>query len=183
MHLRIPRALTASCRFGQPPRTGLTGVKEYTSKAPQDVILTIPKANVYRFGDPNTASPVFRDLEWSVNEGESWAIIGSGSGEKTSFFQVGGLLHLLCQSIERPPTLHSPISTITETQIPRCFWATYVSRLRPHRPQAYFLSSPPSRRIRTNTSPSCHLGTAGAQLGVRSTTSLHDTAPCARRTG
>lgn len=56
----------------------------------QDTVLYIPKANVYRFGDPNNARPVFRDLQWIVKEGESWAVVGSGSGEKTALFQVSG---------------------------------------------------------------------------------------------
>ncbi|KAJ6493285.1 P-loop containing nucleoside triphosphate hydrolase protein [Mycena sanguinolenta] len=53
------------------------------------VVLNIPKANVYRFGDANSLStPVFRDLEWSVKVNESWAVVGSGSGEKSSAFDM-----------------------------------------------------------------------------------------------
>jgi hypothetical protein len=51
----------------------------------------IPTANVYRFGDPNNAKPVLRALDWTVRERESWAVIGSGAGEKTAFFEFGHL--------------------------------------------------------------------------------------------
>ncbi|KAF8157305.1 P-loop containing nucleoside triphosphate hydrolase protein [Mycena galopus ATCC 62051] len=51
-------------------------------------ILNIPKANVYRFGEANRATPVFRDLEWSIKSSESWAVVGSGSGEKSSVFDM-----------------------------------------------------------------------------------------------
>ena len=52
-------------------------------------IIDIPKAHVYRFGDSNRASPVFKDLQWTVHEGESWAIISAGrGGQKTTLLQV-----------------------------------------------------------------------------------------------
>ncbi|KAF7362682.1 p-loop containing nucleoside triphosphate hydrolase protein [Mycena venus] len=51
-------------------------------------VLNIPRANVYRFGDANRATPVFRDLDWSIKANESWAVVGSGSGEKSSIFDV-----------------------------------------------------------------------------------------------
>jgi ABC-type molybdenum transport system ATPase subunit/photorepair protein PhrA len=54
-----------------------------------DIVLHIPRANVFRFGDSNKASPVFKDLEWTVKEGENWAVIGSGwGGNKTALLQV-----------------------------------------------------------------------------------------------
>lgn len=65
-------------------------LRAYTTRAAtQNAILHIPKANVYRFGDPNNARPVFQDLQWTINDGESWAVVGSGSGEKIALFQVG----------------------------------------------------------------------------------------------
>lgn len=52
-------------------------------------VVSIPKADVYRFGDANaTATPVFHDLDWTVKEGESWAVIGFASHEKHDFFQM-----------------------------------------------------------------------------------------------
>ncbi|KAG6824696.1 hypothetical protein H0H93_001651, partial [Arthromyces matolae] len=66
-------------------RRAFGAVKHYsTSRTP---FLHIHKSNVYRFGDSNTASPVFRDLSWTVHENEAWAVIGSGSGEKATLFE------------------------------------------------------------------------------------------------
>ncbi|KAG1866991.1 hypothetical protein C8R48DRAFT_761311 [Suillus tomentosus] len=48
-------------------------------------IVQIPRSNIYRFGDPNFAAPVFHDVEWTINKGESWAVI-SGSKQKTAFY-------------------------------------------------------------------------------------------------
>jgi hypothetical protein len=55
---------------------------------PAGLILTIPKANVYNFGDTNSASPVFHDLAWRVLEAQSWAVVSPGSGAKSNLFQV-----------------------------------------------------------------------------------------------
>ncbi|KAI0311188.1 P-loop containing nucleoside triphosphate hydrolase protein [Amylostereum chailletii] len=51
-------------------------------------VLRIPKADVYQFGDPNGARRVISDLEWTVQEGESWAVVGSGSGEKSALLET-----------------------------------------------------------------------------------------------
>ena len=40
-------------------------------------VIRISKSDVYRFGDGNNSQPVFRNLEWTVNEDESWAIVGA----------------------------------------------------------------------------------------------------------
>ena len=53
-----------------------------------NTILRIPKADVYRFGDGNKVSPVFKDLEWTINEGESWAIVGPAGNEKSLLLEV-----------------------------------------------------------------------------------------------
>ena len=50
--------------------------------------MRIPNANIYRFGDPNGARPVLRAVDWTVREGESWAVVGSGAGEKTALLEV-----------------------------------------------------------------------------------------------
>lgn len=85
-------------------------------------IIHIPKANVYRFGDSNASKPLFRDLEWTVNEGESWAVVGSGSGAKTALFQAS--------LIEVHFYIHS-------NMILRCFWGT-CEYLHLHLPQKVF---------------------------------------------
>ncbi|KAK1226497.1 hypothetical protein PQX77_010523 [Marasmius sp. AFHP31] len=52
-------------------------------------IINIPKANIYPFGAATRKTqPVFTDVEWKVEKGESWAIVGSGSGEKNLLFQT-----------------------------------------------------------------------------------------------
>ncbi|KAJ3828706.1 P-loop containing nucleoside triphosphate hydrolase protein [Lentinula raphanica] len=61
----------------------------YSTLSPHDAIINIPKANVNRFGDGKYAQPLFRDLTWTVREGESWAVIGKGGGgEKTALFDT-----------------------------------------------------------------------------------------------
>ena len=66
-------------------------LRAYTTRGSSqniNTVLHVPKANVYRFGDSNNSRPVFCDLQWTVKDGESWAVVGSGSGQKTALFQV-----------------------------------------------------------------------------------------------
>jgi ABC-type molybdenum transport system ATPase subunit/photorepair protein PhrA len=58
-------------------------------------ILHLPKANVYKFGDGDAARPVFRQLEWSILDGENWAVVGASS--KSSVVKVSQLLLLRIQ--------------------------------------------------------------------------------------
>ena len=51
-------------------------------------VIRISKSDVYRFGDGNNSQPVFRNLEWTVNEGESWAIVGAAGQEKSELLEV-----------------------------------------------------------------------------------------------
>ncbi|KAJ7624902.1 P-loop containing nucleoside triphosphate hydrolase protein [Roridomyces roridus] len=52
-------------------------------------IINIPRADVYRFGAATQRStPVFRDLEWTIKANESWAVVGTGSGEKSTVFDM-----------------------------------------------------------------------------------------------
>ncbi|TRM59938.1 P-loop containing nucleoside triphosphate hydrolase protein [Schizophyllum amplum] len=59
-----------------------------TNKTQPQPLIRIPRANIYRFGDGNHAAPALRELEWTVNQGENWAVIGSGSGQKATVFQM-----------------------------------------------------------------------------------------------
>jgi ABC-type transport system involved in cytochrome bd biosynthesis fused ATPase/permease subunit len=61
---------------------------QHTSAAHTSYVVRIPNANVYRFGDPDGARPVLRAVDWTVREGESWAVVGSGAGEKTALLEV-----------------------------------------------------------------------------------------------
>lgn len=56
--------------------------------AGQNTLIRILRANVYRFGDGNKATPIFKDVEWTVKGGESWAIVGPAGSEKTDFLEV-----------------------------------------------------------------------------------------------
>ena len=56
--------------------------------AAHSYVVRIPNANVYRFGDPDGARPVLRAVDWTVREGESWAVVGSGTGGKTALLEV-----------------------------------------------------------------------------------------------
>ncbi|KAJ7073159.1 P-loop containing nucleoside triphosphate hydrolase protein [Mycena amicta] len=53
-------------------------------------ILSLPKADIYRFGDAtNLATPVLRTtVPWSIQSNESWAVVGSGSGDKSLIFDM-----------------------------------------------------------------------------------------------
>ncbi|KAE9386512.1 P-loop containing nucleoside triphosphate hydrolase protein [Gymnopus androsaceus JB14] len=65
------------------------GSRLSTNASSSELVVNIPKADVYRFGDGKHAQPLFRDLNWTVKEGESWAVIGSGGGgEKTALFNT-----------------------------------------------------------------------------------------------
>ncbi|KAJ7467484.1 P-loop containing nucleoside triphosphate hydrolase protein [Mycena latifolia] len=68
-------------------RLALTSTRNYSTTV-SSAVLSIPRANVYRFGDANRATPVFYDLEWSIEKNESWAVVGTGSGEKSSVFDM-----------------------------------------------------------------------------------------------
>ncbi|KAG2087721.1 P-loop containing nucleoside triphosphate hydrolase protein [Suillus cothurnatus] len=68
-------------------RTALK-LRLYSDRAAANSIVQISRSNIYRFGDPNFAAPVFRDVEWTIDEGESWAVIGTGSKQKTALLQT-----------------------------------------------------------------------------------------------
>ncbi|KAL1744197.1 P-loop containing nucleoside triphosphate hydrolase protein [Schizophyllum fasciatum] len=86
MFLRVRPRLSAPLRCGT---TLVFPIRCYTTNGSQEVALIhIPKAHVYHFGDGNHAPPALRDLEWTVNPGENWAIIGSGTGHKTTIFET-----------------------------------------------------------------------------------------------
>ncbi len=55
-------------------------------------VVRVPRANVYRFGDSDSARPVLTGVDWTVREGESWAVVGSGAGEKTALLEVNTII-------------------------------------------------------------------------------------------
>ncbi|KAF8608444.1 P-loop containing nucleoside triphosphate hydrolase protein [Ceratobasidium sp. AG-I] len=40
------------------------------------LVINVPKCNIYRFGDGQRATPALHDVQWTVNEGESWVVTG-----------------------------------------------------------------------------------------------------------
>lgn len=83
------RALSTLLLSSRNPYYISTGTRLFTSNAvAQSTIIHIPRANVYRFGDANKARPVFKDLEWTVKEGENWAVVGPAGSEKTNILEV-----------------------------------------------------------------------------------------------
>ncbi|KAJ6458423.1 P-loop containing nucleoside triphosphate hydrolase protein [Mycena vitilis] len=80
------------------------------------LVLNIPTANVYRFGDAtNRATPVFRNLAWRIKTNESWAVVGSGSGEKSSTFDML-MGHLRIHPPPPPPAGLFPFLSDAEEQ-------------------------------------------------------------------
>ncbi|KAI0300031.1 P-loop containing nucleoside triphosphate hydrolase protein [Multifurca ochricompacta] len=66
------------------------------------------RASIYLFGDPNSARPVLRDVDWTVREGESWAVVGSSASEKTALLEVPSCLfpsniRISCSFAHRQP--------------------------------------------------------------------------------
>ncbi|KAF7324893.1 p-loop containing nucleoside triphosphate hydrolase protein [Mycena kentingensis (nom. inval.)] len=55
-------------------------------RSASSTVLSLPKADVFRFGDANRATPVFRSVEWTIQPNESWAVVGSG--EKSLVFEM-----------------------------------------------------------------------------------------------
>jgi ABC-type transport system involved in cytochrome bd biosynthesis fused ATPase/permease subunit len=72
-------------------RHGLSNQNRLQSTAGSHPLVYIPICNVYNFGQPNGAPPVFKDVHWTVREGESWAVVGAGGGEKTALLQVSSI--------------------------------------------------------------------------------------------
>ena len=54
-------------------------------------IIHIPKADVFRFGDTKASDAIFKELEWTVKDGENWAVIGATPCSKSELFRVSGL--------------------------------------------------------------------------------------------
>ncbi|KAI9441834.1 P-loop containing nucleoside triphosphate hydrolase protein [Lactarius indigo] len=71
-------------------------------------VVHIPKANIYRFGDSDSARPVLTGVDWTVREGESWAVVGSGAGEKTALLET-----LLGNTRISPPPPAGPLPSLS----------------------------------------------------------------------
>jgi hypothetical protein len=165
------------------PRRFSTNASTSTSKSTSSqanlqeapLVIHIPKASVYCFGDGKHAQPLFRDVAWTVKEGESWAVIGSGGGgEKTIVFEVCMIFHFY-SSILIPISntslfpLHRPSSAAIE----------YHRILLPQAVSFPFLISPASTHTQKSLlSPS----DTGNKPEANFTTTQRGTAPYKKKT-
>lgn len=96
--------------------------RSLSSQSVSNAVLRIPKANVYRFGDGNRANPVFKNLEWTVKEGENWAIVGPAGSEKSDFLDVSGLslcgAHPYSNTVPDALGLHARLPSSSQRTIP-----------------------------------------------------------------
>ncbi|KAH7883338.1 P-loop containing nucleoside triphosphate hydrolase protein [Phlebopus sp. FC_14] len=119
---------TAKLRFG--PTRWKTVIEARSNSPNTDVLIHIAESNIYRFGDSNIAAPVFQDVKWTVKEGENWAVIGSGSNQKTALLQTlrghlritppppppGGLFPFLA---DRPRDPHTSVNLVSFAHRPQ----------------------------------------------------------------
>jgi hypothetical protein len=63
------------------------GLQPSNGNAP---ILHIPSASIYRFSASNVTKPVLA-INWTIHEGEGWAIVGNAAEEKIALLEVGTL--------------------------------------------------------------------------------------------
>ncbi|KAG6331621.1 hypothetical protein ID866_7466 [Astraeus odoratus] len=94
------------------------------------IVVQISGSNIHRFGDSNIAAPVFQDVRWTVRDGESWAVIGSGSSQKTALLQTlrghlritspppGGLFPFLSNPPRDP---HNAVAFVSFAHRPQSF--------------------------------------------------------------
>ncbi|EJD08187.1 P-loop containing nucleoside triphosphate hydrolase protein [Fomitiporia mediterranea MF3/22] len=104
----------------------LSWIRASSSLSHCDTVVHIPRADVYRFGDGNKADPVFKELEWTVKDGENWAIVGPAGSEKSALLDMllgymrlspppsGGLYPFLYNHIP-PLDPHDHISLVSFT--------------------------------------------------------------------
>lgn len=130
--------------------------RHYTGSSAENILVHIPKSDIYRFGDSNIAAPVFRDVDWTVKEGQNWAVVGRGSNQKTALLQV-------------PCKRTSLGTTLTIGARRRCAdTCESLPRLRLLVDSS--LSCPIHRGIRIPQFLSCRLPIDPVRRGVRSTT-------------
>ncbi|KZT55684.1 P-loop containing nucleoside triphosphate hydrolase protein [Calocera cornea HHB12733] len=54
----------------------------------KSLILRLPHCSVYRYGEAPPKPPLFSDVDWSIREGEAWAVVGTASGGKADLLEV-----------------------------------------------------------------------------------------------
>jgi ABC-type molybdenum transport system ATPase subunit/photorepair protein PhrA len=64
------------------------GRRCYSTSATALPLLSVSKAEIFKFGDGPPKPPLFGALEWTVHEHEAWAVVGRGSARKTQLLEV-----------------------------------------------------------------------------------------------
>src|SRR6266540_3452364 len=60
-----------------------------TSRCGQPIVHIPPGSHVYAFGSASQSSmPLFQDFDWTVQDGEAWAVISGTGREKTNILKV-----------------------------------------------------------------------------------------------
>ncbi|OCH89415.1 P-loop containing nucleoside triphosphate hydrolase protein [Obba rivulosa] len=82
--------ISSPCRCRLPRQISLNpSSRRSIHKASALPILHIPKSSIYAFGETPPADPVLRDVSWTIQPNEAWAVLGSGSGSsKTALFEA-----------------------------------------------------------------------------------------------
>lgn len=100
LRIRSPITCTRNVRKALSRRFSSSSV--VSSNKNRSTILRIPTADVYRFGDGGKATPVFKELDWTINEGESWAIVGPAGNEKSLLLEVKSMVFLRKKNLHKP---------------------------------------------------------------------------------
>jgi hypothetical protein len=75
-HRAVPRCVSVSRAFS---------VGHVLTTEP---IIRVEKTDVYRYGSVQRSEAIFKDLSWTVNPGESWAIVCASTAARGEIFQV-----------------------------------------------------------------------------------------------
>jgi ABC-type iron transport system FetAB ATPase subunit len=85
-------------------------------------IIRIPKSSIHPFGDPSNQRPILQNVDWTINEGEAWAVMSASSGDsgKSAIFQVRPELSVceISSLIENLKTLQGHLRILSDPKDP-----------------------------------------------------------------
>jgi ABC-type molybdenum transport system ATPase subunit/photorepair protein PhrA len=73
-----------------------------TTLAFNKTLIQFENANIHRFGN---LKPAFKDLSWTLKDGERWVVVGAVSAGKTTFAEVGESQYFVVHAVESTITL------------------------------------------------------------------------------
>lgn len=84
------KMLAPRCRLrSRPVKTHPLQVASFKHAAANKLIIRIPRSSIYPLGASNSAGPLFRDVSWTIQPDDAWAIVSTGSGgSKTALLQA-----------------------------------------------------------------------------------------------